>query len=403
MEVIGKKALITISNLEIKEKKTQKTLLKIPDLIINEGDIVVINGNNASGKSIFLKMISNRLNGDFQISDMNGKPRQAFLYSEAINGYFNLLTEKKEILFHLISDFFDKEQNAPLSANLIQSLRQPFESINANNYKYNIKALQKKYDNGGASEEKKINSKLNELLRRKTDNQCEEKEKEDSYLYRFKAFIDEKYKAHTLQPLHVRILSKIPFLKPFSEKISINERNFYREKNKNLSSGQKQALFLFQTMLFSELLQTPITIFDEPLNYLDFEKRIKMTEEMTKFIRTKANPKGAVFIVSHRVNRSGEDFDFINPLISFFKDQPNTLSSKRVIEKTKDLARHLKDLDSVNNTKLIEESVSNFILPMLNYLKYREKLNEYKPREIRIFNISNRLLQEIDITKFIFS
>jgi len=408
-----KAPVIQIGNIEIRDRTEDKVLLKIKDTItFHAGDVIVLRGDNGAGKSVFLKYISDNLR-DFKVSPIDSTQnslRSFFPFPDQENlppislktePKFSLWNEDNQTLFlNTVSSFLGRENNAPKSFDISKTLSYLFENLNKKVMNTRIlvlkRVLQKStyltkddLDLLKTANIHQVLKLLNKVVHFET---TPIKEAKHNYLKLFEKFIIDENKDKAEIRLgefnfFFKWLSQFKQFQSFLPIKKYDRSNFHKIKNRYLSGGQSQALFIFQTMIFSELTQTTITIFDEPLNFLDVDNREYMINQLQDFIFKRANPKGVVFVVSHPTSLNQHDFAFISPMQH--KDPLLEDAEKNI---TIDTIKNQIKLFESNPEQL--KTLDAYIQKYLAIEKH-EKFKKETHRKIRIFKIKkDELLEE---------
>lgn len=286
-------ATIKLSNISVDRqykglfnKKTNgnRNLLVIKNSIeLNSGDIVFVSGENGSGKSVFLNLLSRNI-GDFfsnyrnlVINSINKAQSSEFHYSFPVKNDNTKLT--KIPLMFSSGSIHNQYKN-----NIVH-----FESDNKENKFYFLSTIKKQFlisfknRELNQSSEKNINEKTNQLIFGMGLTHPDE-----SYLYKMAKVI---YRTPKVE--------KKEYLKQIENKLL-----------QNLSSGQKQMFAFFESLAQIEVLgkEIAVAIFDEPLNYLDGINRDKVIEEINRITTLDSCKHLITIIVSHCTL-----FDFLIP------------------------------------------------------------------------------------------
>jgi ABC-type Mn2+/Zn2+ transport system ATPase subunit len=400
--------IIELENIKIIDnkngQKNGKVLLMINEkLTFNPGDIIVIRGNNGTGKSVFLKYITRNLD-DFFVSKINKKSTQIFRPfidspEETINfpskPSFPLFSEYEEKVFlNTVSAFLGKENNAPKNYNLSQTLE--YLTHNKNNQillknKRLIKTYLAKQFSLDTKQEMS-NSEMNKWFNKKLKNEITPKI-DGNYINRYRPFLFKDTFETSKDSKLIKFIKSLKIFNILLPKTHYNKENFNTIPNRYLSGGQSQALYLYQTMLFSELVQASVTVLDEPLNFLDYQNRQNMVKEIQNFIfdKSRSNQKGIVFIVSHQASLHDNDFRFIPP----------SEKSLSLIEIKRNIAKITNSMAKLKQNKTKEYHQELFLLAQqLSLFEAFQQHEDFihkngKNRKVRIFEINKEKIVEI--------
>jgi ABC-type lipoprotein export system ATPase subunit len=250
---------------------------------INSGDIIFVSGENGSGKSVFLNLISRNIGDVYKnyrnlvIETMN-EPNTACHF---------IASNKKDILeVNSIPLKYDSEK----IHNHYKSKIVHFESDNKENNFYFLSTIKKQFLVNfkeralSQASEKEISEKINKyIFGGGLDNPNE------SYLYKMAKVI---YRNQDIG-------KNKEYLKQVEKKLIWT-----------LSSGQKQMFAFFESLARVEVLEKEIevVIFDEPLNYLDGNNRDIVIQEINRLTTSDRFKHLIIIIVSHCTL-----FDFLKP------------------------------------------------------------------------------------------
>ena len=402
--------IIELENIKIIDnkngQKNGKVLLMINEkLTFNPGDIIVIRGNNGTGKSVFLKYITRNLD-DYLVSKINENAESIQIFrpftdspEETINfpskPSFPLFSEYEEKVFlNTVSAFLGKENNAPKNYNLSETLE--YLTHNKNNQillknKRLIKTYLAKQFSLDTKQEMS-NSEMNKWFNKKLKNEITPKI-DGNYLNRYRPFLFKDTFETSKDSKLIKFIKSLKIFNILLPKTHYNKENFNSIPNRYLSGGQSQALYLYQTMLFSELVQAAIKVLDEPLNFLDYQNRQSMVKEIQNFIfeSSRSNQKGLVFVVSHQASLHDNDFRFIPP----------SEKSSSLIEIHKKIVAISKSMLAikVDKTKEYQQELS-LLVKQLTLFEAFSQYNEFKHkngknRKVRIFEINKEKIVEI--------